>query len=431
MFAIAIGWGAGPAMAQRVLVQADGTVNVGYTQTTREPIQSDPMADKEDVLPTSVGSVVTEVRPAIVLQAGSPRLAWLAGYTFSGAFSPGGEDTVAYSNQVTAGLVGQISKYSNMAVNASVAQGGTSFLLSRRPAEQNTPELRAPGDPNMITATIAETFSREFSRQFTLSQSFSASLSAPQDELDNFNSSVTESVAIDHMYGRDNIGFEIRAGISRLRPLRSDLPRYSTITGAVMARWNHDFSTSWNALATAGVEQAYTDSGSQPLAFLPTGAATVRYTVGEVAAALEVFHGSATNIQVGTVSITDRVTGRGVLVLDALRSRVVSFSAGVLHNEPLGEVAAIVAAGTGNAVQADGGFTTAISKKVLANARYSMAYQFGQSGGLSPTLAHIFLVGITARYDNIPESRRKMPRRGLRVDGSDGEGFPVVPDGAP
>jgi hypothetical protein len=285
----------------------------------------------------------------------------------------------------------------------------------------------------MITATIAESFSREFSRQFTLTQNFSASLSAPQDELGDFNSSVTESVAIDHMYGRDNVGFAVRAGISRLRPLRSDLPRFSTITGAVLARWNHDFSAKWNGLAVAGVEQAYTDTGSQPLAFLPTGAATLRYTVGaNIDAALEVFHGSATNIQVGTVSISDRVTARGVMVLDALKARVASLSAGVLHNEPLGEVAAVVAAGTGNAIQFDGGFTTAISRKVLANARYSLAYQFGQGAGVSATLTHIFLVGVTARYDNVPENRRKMPRRGVRVDGRDGDdGFPVVPDGAP
>jgi hypothetical protein len=417
-----------PAAAQQVMMQADGTVNVGYTQTTSTPIQSDPNADAEDVLPASVGSAFTEIRPGITLQSGSPRLAWRAGYLFSGALSFEGDSAVAYSNQASAGLVALISQYTTMSVNASIAQGGTSFLLSQVPAEAGRPEIRAPGNPKMVTATISETMSRELGRQLSMSQNFTANLSAPQDDLGARNSSLSDSVAIDFQSGRNSLGAELRGTFSNLRPLREDLEPYSSVAATLLGRWNRDFTANWNGFAMAGVEQIYTGAGSQPLAFLPTGSLVGRYARGNMVGALEVSHGSATNLQVGTVSLTDRITARGVITLDVVKSRILSFSAGALHNEPLGEVDALVAAGTGNAMQLDAGFSTMLVKNVFANARYSLAYQFGQAGGLSPTLTHVFMLGVTASYNNLSDEKKRMPRRGLRVDGSDGDGFPVVPE---
>jgi hypothetical protein len=415
-----------PAAAQQVLVQADGAVNVGYTQTTRDPIQSDPNGDPKDLLPSTTSSVYTEIRPGIVLQSGSPRLTWVAGYSFSGAFSLQGEASLGYSNQASFGLIGQISQFKTMSVNASIAQGGTSFLLSQAPAEMGKAEIRAPGNPSMVSATVAESFSWELASRLSMQQSFSASLSAPQDDLGERNTSLTDTLALDYMWGRDNVGLEIRGNVSRLRPLRADLQPFSTLTVALAGRWNHDFSASLNGMATAGVEQLYTDTGSEPLAFLPTASATARYTVGNITGGLEASHGSSTNIQVGTVSITDRIGVRGVITLDTMTSRVLSFSAGALHNEPIGEIAAAVAAGTGNAIQLDAGFQTQINKRLFANARYSLAYQFDQLG-LSPTLTHVLMVGVTASYSNSQDGRRKQPRLGTRVDGSDGDGFPTVP----
>jgi hypothetical protein len=204
---------------------------------------------------------------------------------------------------------------------------------------------------------------------------------------------------------------------------------YKSYTSSALVHWNHDISLNWNGMINAGVEQVFTDTGSKPLAFLPTGTLALHYSPQpDVGGGFEFSHGTATNLQVGSVSLTDSLTARGNLMLDARKARALTFSGGFLHNEPIGDINALVAAGTGNAVQVDAGFTTAIRLNVQASARYSLAYQFGQGGGIAPTLVHIFLVGVTASFKNTTRPVRPLPRRGRRVDGGDSVGFPVVED---
>jgi hypothetical protein len=411
-----------PAAAQGVVIQGDGTVNLGYSQT----VQASTAPDNE-ARPDSVDKFYTELRPGILFQFGSQRLSWRAGYTFSGAFSLDSERSVAYSNTANVSLAAELTKYTTMNLSGSFGQGGTSFLLSQRAADTGQPDIRAPGNPSLVSVTLTESLAWEVGRQLTLRQSLLGSASAPEDDLGARNTAVTGTLGLDRAFTRDTAGLELRASASRLDPLLAGQGRYTSLANALLARWNHDFTWQWNGLATAGVEQVYTDTGNKPLAFLPTGSAAVRYTVGNAVASLDYTHATTTNLQVGSVALADRLTARGGFTFNAERARVLTFSAGYLHNEPIGEASAAVAAGTGDAVQGDAGFTTAITrdKKVLATARYSVAYQFGQDGGLAPTLIHVFIIGVTASYSNTGEVVRALPRRGQRVDGGDGEGFPV------
>jgi hypothetical protein len=416
----------GPSWAQGTVVQLDGAVNVGATQTTLSTIAPDPMPDKADVKSSSVSTLYTEIRPAISLQFGSPRVSWRLGYVFSGNVSLAGEQALAYSNQLNGAMIAELTKATTLTVNGSAAQGGTSFLLTQQSADAGTPQIRAPGNPNLVSATLGESIAWAVGRHLSLQHSLIGSLSAPQDALGDANTALTASLSLERLFNRDTAGLEVHAGISWLSPLAADTSRYTSSSSSLLVRWNHDYTWSLNSLVLAGVEEVFTDTGSKPLALLPTGSATVHYTAGNAVASLEANHGTATNLQVGSVSLTDRVTARGVVTIDPIKLRVLSFSAGVLHNQPIGEVAADVAAGTGNAVQGDVGFSMAISKNLLGNARYSVAYQFGQDGGLGATVAHIFLIGVTASYNNTSRVTRPIPTRGVRVDGSDAKGFPVV-----
>jgi len=428
LVAIAIVSAGRPAAAQRTLVQADAAVNVGYTQTTRGTFQADPTAQAADIKDSSLGGFFTEIRPGVALQTGSPRLTWRAGYAFSGNLSLSGEQLGSYTNQGNASFAAEATKFTTLSLAASISQGGTSFLLAQRPADTGQPELRAPDNPNLVAASLVESVAWEAAKHLTVQHSLIGNASAPQNDLGQRNSALTATLSLDRVWVRNILGIEARAGVSWLRPLRADLDPYMSLTNSLVGRWSHDFSPGWNGQITAGAEQVFTDTGSEPLAILPTGSASLRFTAYNAAAAIDFTHGSATNLQVGSVSITDRVTARGVITLDPREVRALSFSAGILHNEPLGEVAAVVAAGTGNAVQGDAGFTTAISRYILASARYSVAYQFDQGGNLAPTLAHIFLIGLTASYKNAEQPPRPLPSRGRRVDRSDAEGFPVIDD---
>jgi hypothetical protein len=442
-----------PAAAQRVLFQADGALNVGYNQTTRPVYVGDPNAEQRDIRDSSIAGLFTEISPGISLQTGSPRVSWRIGYKFAANLrfadtsststmgQPAPEDAppmegaaaadkdrqaFGYANSADVALAAQLTQFTTLTLTGAIAQGATAFLQSQRRPEMGNPEVRAPGNPSMITMSLAEALAWEVGRQWNLLQSLRGNLSAQQDDFAKRSSDVAGTLALERVWVRDTAGVELRAGVSWLRPLLKNVRPYNAVNNALLARWNHDFTWRWTAALSAGVEQVYTGTGSKPLAFLPSGGANASYTIGDVVTALAFTHGTQTNLQVGSISVADQLTARGVISIDADKLRVLSFSGGILHNEPLGEVASVVSAGTGNALQGDVGFTTAITKGLVATARYSLAYQFDQAGELGSTLAHVFLIGVTASYNNLEPDRRQMPGRGLRVDHGDVEGFPVV-----
>ncbi len=397
-----------PATAQTV-IQLDGAWNLGYNATTGTGQDS--------------SRLFTGIQPAVTLQFGSPRLAWRAGYVFAGSFALAGSGSNSYSNQLDLSLAAQLTKRSIMTVGGSIAQGSTDFQLSQRAPATSQPGFRAPGNPNLVTATLAESFAWEASPTLLLRQGLTGMLSTPQDALGQYNASVTGSLGLDRLFEKDAIGVELRPSFAVLSSLTAEGQHYVNITNALLGSWNHDFNRGWNGQMTAGVEQVLTFAGSYPLAIVPTGSLTARYRAGTAGGSLSFTHGAATDLQTGTVSMSDAVVVRGLVGFDPTESRVLAASAGFVHAEPLGEVPARVAAGTGNAVQGDVRLVWGLSNAVLATASYSVAYQFGQAGGLAPSLAHVILVGITARYSNAQHTPA-MPTIGRRVDGSDAVGFP-------
>jgi hypothetical protein len=439
--AIAIAGWARPAVAQRTVYQVDGAVNVGYSQTTRPAPVTDPTASAGDTPDSTLSAFFTELRPGLTVSTGSARYAWRFGYTLTAVMNlsstdvtaPSGEkamstatdQNVALANQANAALAAQLTQFTTVTLNAAVSQGGTSFLLSHGAAEAGKPDLRAPGDPDTISGVASEAVSWEIGRQMQLQHSLSGNISTPEADFSKRNSSLSGTLALERLYNRDTAGLELRGSVSWLRPLQANARPYISTTSGLFARWNHDISYRWNALVVAGVEQVYTDTGSRPLGFLPSGNAAVLYSIGNAVAGLDVSHGTATNLQVGAISLTDRVGLREVYTFDADKARVLAFSGGYLHNSPLGETA-LVTAGVGDAMQVDVGFTTQIVKNVIATARYSLAYQFNQGAEIGSTLAHVFLIGVTGTVSTLPPEQRKLPGRGLRVDHSDMEGFPVI-----
>lgn len=421
------------AVAQRADVEANAAINVGYSQQSLSTFVIDPNSPRPSDTPSStLQTLFTEIRPGILVQTGSPRLTWRAGYLFAGTLSLVGDSLSAVSNQVTGALTAEVSKFSFLTVTAVLSQGGTSFQLTSRSPDTGTAELRAPGSPDIVSASVAGSMITELARKVTMQQTLVAETDAPQDDLSARNSTLAGSLAIDRTFDRDAIGGELHATVSRLFPLQQGITVYNSYDSSVLAHWNHDFSPNWNGMVRAGVEQVFTDTGSKPLAVLPTGSLAVRYTPKpDVGVAFDFTHGTATNLQVGSVSLTDQIGAHGAIAIDSRKSRGVAFSASALHNQPLGQLSALVAAGTGSAVELDAGFTTALAKNVLGTVRYSFAYQFGQGGGLPDSLAHIFFVGVIGVIRNTERPLLPLPIRGQRVDGADGTfGFPVVEEPA-
>src|SRR5262249_25278062 len=152
--------------------------------------------------------------------------------------------------------------------------------------------------PDQISASLSEALSNELSKHVTLQQTLVGAFNAPQDAIGQRNSALSGSLALDRNFERDVVGVELRGSVSLLRPLRLVQDPYKTDASALQAHWNHDFSAGWNATASGGIEQVFTDTGSKPLAFLPAGSASLRYALGEdIGGGVDFSHGTATNLQ--------------------------------------------------------------------------------------------------------------------------------------
>lgn len=408
------------AVAGHTIIEADGAINLGVTQRTESKIAPDPNPEPGDVAPSSVITPFLELRPAIGFSRGSERIHWQARYQFAGILQLDTTAGVTYTNQAALALLAQLTKATVLSLEGSFAQGGTQFLLGQRNAAAGTPEFRAPGNPNLVMATVGESLQFELSRELQLQQGLRALASSPQDSLNDYSATLMATLALQRVFKRDQIGVELRVAVSELKPLQLDKPAYFVQNNALLARWNRDLSRSLSGYVAAGVEQVYIDDGPRPVAVLPTGDASLLYSSGTKSGSIEASQAANMNLQLGTATTTTRVGVRGTMVFDPIKLRTLSFSVGALHNEPIAASAPILAAGTGNAIQADAAFSTQLTKMVAATARYSATYQFDQAAGIPASLVHIAMVGVTAQYSNTQQLRaRQKPSLGRRVDGSD------------
>jgi hypothetical protein len=412
-----------PASAQSI-VQLDGAANAGYTETSGQ---------------TGSSQAFTEVRPALTLHFLSPRVALRAGYAFAGHVTLDQQRLLSYSNELALSLGAELSNRSAMIVSAAVDQGKTDYLFSHRAADAGQPAFRSADNPDLVTAMLTESYALEASPQLRFGQALAGSLVAPQSALGNFNASVTGSLSLDREIrnewgpgARNAVGAELRSSAAVLRstePTTLNVP-YWNIRNSLLARWNHDFTLNWNGIAMAGVEQVLTLFDSYPLAILPTGTLALRYATRNGGGGITASYGATADLQTGIMSLSESVVLRGFVAFDSTYPRQLAASAGILRAEPLGQSAAKAAAGLGDAAQGDVGLLWGLSDEVLATARYSVAYQFRQPGGLQPLLTHVVLVGITMHYSNTRHPPA-VPALGGRVDGSDRVGFPDKPAGKP
>ena len=87
-----------------------------------------------------------------------------------------------YSNSADVALAAQLSPFTTLGLTATFAQGGTAFLQSQKRAELGNPEVRAPGNPSMLSGSLAQSLAWEVGRQWNLIQSLRGHGNAQQDD---------------------------------------------------------------------------------------------------------------------------------------------------------------------------------------------------------------------------------------------------------
>lgn len=376
--------------AAETVIEADAAANAGYSDTSAEHGRRG----------------FTEIRPGLSLQLDSPRVTSRARYVFAGTLAFGDERSRSYSNAVDLSLAAELTSRSSLRLDGAVIQGKTEFKLTQRAPETGEPAFRTRQDTDLLTATLAESYVFQWSPRLRLGQALTGGLVAPRSTLGTPNAVATGSIYLDRLGDRDAIGVELRSSGASLRRETFEGVPYWNLRNALLGRWDHEFSWSWSAQASAGLEHVLTFADSYPLAVLPTGSVTALYTSRDAGAALTATYGSAVDLQTGTVSLSQGILARMFVSFDGEHHRQLAGSAGFLHAEPLGESSARAAAGTGNVVQGDVGLLWGFSDEMLGTVRYSLAYQFDQVGGLGPLLTQALLFGITVRYSSAP---RKPP----------------------
>ena len=367
-------------------MEASGTVDLDYTATRSGG--------------ETTKGLFTDVRPALALELRSPRLAFRVGYLFAASLLLDGTGSNSYSNALDLSLASEFSKTSTMTWRASLTQGSTAFQLSQRPPDTGEPALRAEGSQDLVTGSLGESFSSELSPQLRLLESATLALSAPQDALDLFSATLSGALGLERRYSTDAFGAVLQPSYSVLRPLAVELPQpVKVMTVSLLGSWNHDFDRRWNGQLLAGAEHAVTLASSSPPVTLPTGTLSLRYFADSVTGSLVLSHALATNLQTGTLSQSDAVTLRGVASFDATRPRELGASVGFLHARPT-EATPLAAEGSADAAEVDVGLIFALWDALWVTARYSLAYEFNQAGGLRPSLVNVVLVGLTAHYSN-------------------------------
>jgi len=394
----------------------DGALDLSYAVTT-------PSTETSRVL-------ALQLSPGATLQVESPRLAWRFGYRFGGSLDLTGVGASAYANDLSLGLAAALTKRSVALVSASVGQGGIAYVLSQRPADAGQPALRAPGNLAMVRASLGEALSWEASPHLRLAETVTGTVVAPQEARDQYNARLDGSFRLDRAFATDALGVELASSVAWLQPRTATGDRYRTVANALFASWRRDLDARWSGNVRAGVAQVVAYTGSVPLAVLPVGDLTLGYRGRDAGGALAVAYGASSDLETGTLAQAGSVTLRGSLSFDSVRPRLLSASAGYLRSRPLGQVTIGVAAGTGDAVQADVGLVWALWGDLLGTARSSVAYQFAQPAGIVRSLVFSITVGVAFRYGNATRLP-PMPTPGQRVDRSDAVEFSRPGDRGP
>ncbi len=401
---VAVGVG-GPVRAETVIA-VDGTIDLGYSRAA------------------SQSRGFTDLRPAFTLQFGSPRFVWRAGYLFSGELTlwGGAPNTNWYSNRAELSLAAELSPRTSLSVDTSVLQGGTAFQLTSGAPDAAQPTFRVANDPTLLTGTLGESLAWQASPAVRLRQDLTGSVTAPQDALRRANGTMEGALTLDRSFLRDAVGGVFRSALSVLRPQLSDTGTHlNFVTNSLSASWNHDFDATWNGQVIAGVEHAARLGGRFPGSILPTGTVVARYLSGNTIGSFSITHGVSTNLQLGTVSLSDTAVLGATVTLDPVRSRQIAGSVGFLHAGALQDAPASSST-AGDSAHGEIAVLWGLTDLLLGNVRYSVSYQFGGSS-IATSLAHVVLVGVVLHYSNA-RFTPPVPAVGRRVDGTDAVGFP-------
>jgi hypothetical protein len=422
--------GGGTAYAKATL-QGQLGASIGYTDNVlNAPATASP-----------VGDGFAEIRPSLILSAGTPRAIQRLSYTLTGNLYFTRTEANSYTNRLEWAGLFLPSPRSDLQLLASLSQGKMNTFNFGQVNEVTPGAVRVTGGATFVAAALREALTYELAPVWRLTQGIAFGSLFVVDQPRTTSNTVTldGTVGADRVFRSDSVGLELRLGyLAFLDPDTTDPTTGMTIAGAtrhgmlnaLTARWRHDFGRAWTVEAQLGVVEANRLQSGANVVWQPYALAAARIGNAWATGELSYTHTVTPSALAGSIFTVDALSLRGTFLLGQRTGLVFTTGAGYQYARQAAFDTGVETA-TAHIGLVDGALTWAATRELSVFARYT--YFIQKPDGMPTTTAtglpdlsrHTILVGLAAIYPADPGVPRAPDRPPSRVDRTDSEGIPA------
>lgn len=423
---VTVAGGGGTAHAKATL-QGQLGASLGYTDNVlNAPTTSAP-----------VGDGFAEIRPSLILTAGSPRAIQRLSYTLVGNLYFTRSEANSYTNRLEWAGLFLPSRRSDLQLAVSLSQGRLNTFNFGQLNEVAPGAVRITGGQTFVAAALREAFTYELSPVWRLTQGVAFGALFVVDTPRTTSNTITTDVNLgaDRVFRSDSVGLELRLGhLAFLDPPTTDANTGMTVDGAtrhgmlnaLTARWRHDFGRAWTTEAQLGVVEANRLVSGANVVWQPYAFAAARVTHAWATGELTYTHTVTPSALAGSIFTVDGVALRGTFLLG--QNTGLTFVVGGGYQFARQAAFDGVESARAHVGSVDGTLNWAATREVSVFARYNYFRQvpldMATTGvGLPDLSRHTVLIGLAAIYPANPGVQ--LPRAPQRVDRTDSEGIPA------
>jgi hypothetical protein len=309
----------------------------------------------------------------------------------------------------------ELSRRTVLLLSAEANQSTLSNYLLTRPTGSTVITALPLANTNTLTTTVGQGIAWEASPRVLFGQSADAAYVRSLDPALQLESKfVNVGVSVEHLWKRDAVGADLRAGYATTDA--PPLPETAFYTFTAAPRWRHDISDALSSSLTAGATAVVSpDDRTDPIV-VPSGRAALLYTVDATSAELSYAAGIFPNLLSGQLLRSHQVTLRAGMPISERHGVNVSGSVGFMRGQVVVLAENTPSPPDFDAFLSDADISWLATDNLLVFGRYQFFGQFGGPG--AQFLREAFIVGVQLS-SRAPDGVRVPTAFAQRVDRSD------------
>jgi hypothetical protein len=309
----------------------------------------------------------------------------------------------------------ELSQRTLLLLSAEAMQSTLSNFLLTRPTGSTVITAVPLANPNFLTTTASQGITHEASPRVLVGQTADAAYVRSLETdlpLESFFANV--GVSVERLWKRDAVGGDVRAGYASTEA--PPLPRVDYYHLSAGPRWRHDYSDTWSSSLAAGATVVLSPDGKADPLVLPSGRASVLYTLDAQSAELAYAVGVIPNLLSGQLLRSHQVTLRGTTPISEQHRVFFSSSVGFMRAQVLVLDETAPRPPEFDAFLSDAEVSWQASDFLHLFGRYQFFGQFGGPG--ASFLREAVILGVTVS-SRAPDGVRVQTSFAQRVDRSD------------